>query len=70
MLEFNKPIPVITPMGNGYAIYCVNSGMFENDVWTIVLEQGGKVLHFRTDQIRIYKNSTFDIKPHEDHSNK
>jgi hypothetical protein len=63
MLEFKHPIPVITPLGNGYAIYVTNSGTFENDIWTIVLEQGGKVLHFRTDQIKIYKNSTFDIKP-------
>lgn len=61
MLEFTKPIPVVTSMGNGYAIYVTNSGTFENDIWTIVLENGGRVLHFRSDQIRIYKNATFDI---------
>jgi hypothetical protein len=61
MLEFRKPIPVITPMGGGYAIYVANSGTFENDIWTVCLENGGKVLHFRSDQIRIYQNATFDI---------
>ena len=61
MLEFKSPIPVVTPMGNGYAIYVCNSGTFENDIWTVALENGGRVLHFRSDQIRIYKNATFDI---------
>lgn len=65
MLEFKTPIPVITELGNGYAIYVTNGGTFENDIWTIVLEDGGKILHFRSDQIRIYKNLTFDIKSNE-----
>ncbi len=62
MLEFKKPIPVITPLGNGYAIYVSNSGSFENDIWTIALEDGGNILHFRSDQIKMHKNATFDIK--------
>lgn len=62
MLQFMCPLPVVTPMGNGYAIYVTNSGTFENDVWTVALENGGNVLHFRSDQIKIYKNATFDIK--------
>ena len=61
MLEFRNPIPVVTPLGSGYAIYVSNSGTFENDIWTIALEDGGKILHFRSDQIKMYKNSTFDI---------
>jgi hypothetical protein len=61
--EFRDPIPVITPLGGGYAIYVRDSGAFENDVWTVVLEDGGEVRHFRTDQIKLYKNATFDIEP-------
>ena len=63
--EFKNPMPVITPMGAGYAIYVRDNGTFENDVWAVVLEKGGNILHFRVDQIRIYKNSTFDIDPDE-----
>lgn len=62
MLEFKSPIPVVTHMGNGYAIYVSNSGTFENDIWTVALENGGNILHFRTDQLRMYSNATFDIK--------
>jgi hypothetical protein len=61
MLEFKQPIPVSTPLGNGYAIYVTNSGTFENDIWTITLEKGGRVLHFQTSQIKVCKNSTFGI---------
>jgi len=60
--EFKNTMPVVTPLGDGYAIYIRDGGSFENDIWTIVLEDGGKILHFRTDQIKIFKNATFDIK--------
>ena len=60
--EFNNPIPVVTPLGDGYAIYVTNGGTFENDVFTVVLEDGGNIKHFRSDQIKIYQNLTFDIK--------
>lgn len=63
MLEFKKPIPVIVEENKeGYAIYVVNSGMLENDIWSVVLCDGGIVRHYRTDQIKIHFNSTFDIK--------
>lgn len=59
--EFANPMPVVTPLGNGYAIYMKDGGTFENDIWTVVLEKEGQILHFRTDQIKMYKNATFDI---------
>jgi len=62
MLEFTNPIPVKTKLGDGMAIYASNSGTFANDVWTIVLEDG-RVRHFRTDQIHVEKNATWDIDP-------
>jgi hypothetical protein len=54
-------MPVITPIGEGYAIYVRDGGTFENDIWAIVLIEGGSVKHFRSDQIQMYKNATFDI---------
>jgi len=62
MLEFKNPIPVITELGGGYAIYVTSGGTFENDIWTVIMEDGGRVLHFRSDQIKVYKNATFDIE--------
>lgn len=63
MLQFKKPIPVVVE-GNkeGYAIYVQSGGTFENDIWCVALCEGGHVRHYRSDQIKIYANSTFDIE--------
>jgi hypothetical protein len=63
MLEFKNPIPVIVEENkDGYAIYVTNAGIFENDIWCVVLCDGGYVRHYRSDQIKIHSNSTFNIK--------
>ena len=62
MLEFHNPLPVIVEESKeGYAIYVTNSGTFENDIWCVVHCEGGIVRHYRSDQIKIHFNSTFDI---------
>jgi hypothetical protein len=63
MLEFKKPIPVIVEENKeGYAIYVSNGGTLENDIWCVVICQGGYIKHYRSDQIKIHNNLTFDIK--------
>jgi hypothetical protein len=62
MVEFKNPIPVIVENNiEGYALYVRDGGTFENDIWCIVHCNSGIVRHYRSDQIKIYKNSTFDI---------
>lgn len=61
MLEFKQPIPVITPNGEGYAVYVSNSGTWENDIWAVALCNGGQVQHFMTSDIKIHCNATFGI---------
>ena len=60
--EFRKPIPVVTPMGDGYAVYVESSGMYENDVWTVCMCEDGSIKHFETSQVRMWQNATFGIK--------
>ena len=63
MLEFSKPIPVVVEGNkNGYALYVSNSGMLENDIWCVILCDGGLVRHYRSNQIKIFVNETFNIK--------
>ena len=59
--EFRNPIPVVTPIGGGYALYVRDGGTWENDIWAVVLDKNGAVNHFRSDQIKVYRNATFDI---------
>lgn len=60
--EFKTPLPVVTPMGNGYVLYVRDGGMWENDIFTVVLEDGGNIKHFTSEQIKVWQNATFDIK--------
>ena len=63
MLEFKNPLPVVVENNkNGYAIYVANGGTFENDIWCVVLCDGGIVRHYSSDQIKIYHNETFNLK--------
>ena len=69
MLEFKNPIPVIVENEKeGYAIYVRDGGTLENDIWCVVLCDGGYVRHYRSDQISIHNNATFDIKKKHDKS--
>jgi hypothetical protein len=63
MLEFSNPIPVIVEDGKeGYVIYVRDGGTFENDIWCVVHCNSGIVRHYRSDQIKIHFNGTFDIR--------
>jgi hypothetical protein len=53
--EFKTPIPVTTPHGDGDAILFIDYGINVNSVWVVRLS-GGKVLHYYSDDIRIYGN--------------
>jgi hypothetical protein len=66
MLEFKNPLPVVIDGEDGYAIYVTNGGTFENDVWCVVLCNGGHVRHYRSDQIKIHANATFNLCKKQD----
>lgn len=56
-----SPIPVTTPLGDGYILYITEGGMLQNDEITVVLSNGGEIRHFTSDQVRVWKNSTYGI---------
>lgn len=63
MLEFCNPIPVVVENNkNGYAIYVTNGGSFENDIWCVVLCDGGDIRHYFSHQVKMYVNATLNIK--------
>ena len=63
MLEFKNPIQVIVENNKeGYALFVRDGGTLENDIWCVILCEGGIVRHYRSDQIKIHFNATFDIK--------
>lgn len=61
MLEFQKPFCVKTPKGYGWVIYVCRESHLANDIWTVAMEDGGAIIHFRSDQIHALPNGTLDI---------
>ena len=64
--EFSKPFPVKTPIGYGWVIYVAVQSHLANDIWTVAMERGGNICHFRSDQIRALPNGTLDITEEAD----
>jgi hypothetical protein len=59
--EFEKPVLVETPLGQGYVWYVTDGKMFENDCFTVILMESGIVKHFTSEQIKVSKNYTYGI---------
>jgi len=68
--EFSNPIPVVTEHGEGYVWYVRDGGSFENDIFCIILCDGGFVKHYRSDQFIIHKNGTLNIINNETEKSK
>jgi len=62
--EFRNPMPVETPLGYGMLVYVRDGGTFSNDVFAIVLQDGG-LRHMTSDQFRFLINNTFNIREEE-----
>lgn len=62
--EFRNPMPVETPLGYGMLVYVRDGGTFSNDVFAIVLQDGG-LRHMTSDQIKFLINNTFNIREEE-----
>ena len=56
------PIPITTPLGDGYILYVKENGMFENDELAVVLDESGGIKHFTTGQVKVWHNETYGIK--------
>ena len=61
MLQLNPPIPVKTPLGDGWALIVIDYGPNFNTVWTVSLKENGQIKHFESNDIKVEKNYTFNI---------
>lgn len=62
IFEPRNPIPVTTPLGDGYILYIRSNNFLENDEATIVLLDGGDIRHFDITQVKVWHNETYGIK--------
>jgi hypothetical protein len=64
--EFRNPMPVETELGYGMLIYVRDGGTFSNDVFAIVLDKNGVIRHMTTEQFKLVRNDTFNIRTDND----
>jgi len=60
MLQLSPPIPVRTPLGDGWALLVIDYGPQWNTCWAVQLHQSGELKHFDSNDIRFPKNHTYD----------
>lgn len=56
------PIPIVTPLGDGYVVYVETNPTWENDSITVALCDGGQWRHFNSGDIKSFHNSTYGIQ--------
>tara|TARA_R100000808_G_C2146305_1_gene154234 strand:- start:2564 stop:2872 length:309 start_codon:yes stop_codon:yes gene_type:complete len=65
MLQLNPPIPVETPLGEGWAQLVIDYSPDFNTIWVVFLTDSGMVKHFDSNDLRVCGNETFGIPYHE-----
>lgn len=65
MLLFDIPIPIVSPIGEGYILYVKSNGYLEEDEFACVMQKDGSIKHFTSSQIKIWKNATYKIEKDE-----
>jgi len=63
-LQLNPPIPVETPLGEGWAHIVIDYSPDFNTVWVVFLTESGMVKHFDSNDLRVCGNETFGIPYH------
>ena len=64
--EFRNPMPVETELGYGMLLYVRDGGTFSHDVFAIVLDKDGVIRHMTTEQFKLVRNDTFNIRTDND----
>lgn len=59
--EFQRLIPVNTPLGEGWIILLFNSGEFSNSQYMVILDNG-QIRYFNTTQLTVLNNPTIGLE--------
>lgn len=60
--QCSPPIHVLTPLGEGNALFIIDYGEMINTIWVVHLFQSTRVKHFDSDDIRVFGNPMWGIK--------
>ena len=60
--EIQQVLWVETELGDGIALFLMDYGMQNNTVWVVALEETGEIKHFDSNQIRLCKSYTINLR--------
>lgn len=63
ILQLNPSIWVLTPKGEGHAMFIIDYGPNINTIWIVHLFEDGSIVHVDSCEIKIFGNEMWDI-PH------
>jgi len=63
ILQLNPAIWVMTPRGEGHAVFIIDYGPNINTIWVVHNFDDGSVIHVDSSEIRLFGNEMWDI-PH------
>lgn len=56
ILQLNPTIRVNTPLGDGETLFLIDYHINTNTIWVVRMDNGGKVKHFDSNDIRVWGN--------------
>jgi len=59
--QCNPPIWVVTPLGEGHALFLIDYGPAINTVWVVHHFSDGRVVHIDSSEVRVMGNSMYGI---------
>ena len=60
IVQLNPPIPMMSPKGEGMALFLTDYGCEHNHIWTIAINDTGELWSFQNPQVRMLKNITME----------
>ena len=60
--ELRQPLEAETELGHVWLIIFIDYGPLENSVFVGVIKSTGEIKHFSSNQVKLLKNNTFDIR--------
>ncbi len=59
ILQLNPPLPLMTPKGEGLALFIIDYGIEHNLCWVVALNASSEIWTYQNSDVRACKNITF-----------
>lgn len=58
IIQLTPTIPMLTPKGDGYALFLIDYTQEHNLMWVVAIDSTGEIWTFQNPEVRMHKNIT------------